>query len=45
MPERCDILDRGFASLVADLERRGLLSDTLIVLASGVRKDPAHQPK
>ena len=40
VPERCDILDRGFASLVADLERRGLLSDTLIVLASEFGRTP-----
>lgn len=39
-PERCDILDRGISALAADLERRGLLSDTLIVVASEFGRTP-----
>ncbi len=39
-PERCDILDRGISALIADLEKRGLLSDTLIVVASEFGRTP-----
>ncbi len=39
-PERCDILDRGISALAADLERRGLLSETLIVVASEFGRTP-----
>ncbi|MCB1230914.1 MAG: DUF1501 domain-containing protein [Verrucomicrobiae bacterium] len=40
VPERCDILDRGIAALTADLERRGMLNDTLIVVASEFGRTP-----
>lgn len=39
-PERCDILDRGISALIADLEKRGLLNDTLIVVASEFGRTP-----
>ena len=40
VPERCNILDRGMASLISDLEARGLLDETLIVLASEFGRTP-----
>ncbi|MDF1849718.1 MAG: DUF1501 domain-containing protein [Verrucomicrobiales bacterium] len=40
VPERCDILDRGMSSLISDLELRGLLDDTLIVLTSEFGRTP-----
>src|SRR5438034_4026180 len=40
VPELCDILDRGLASLLTDLNARGLLNETLIVLASEFGRTP-----
>jgi hypothetical protein len=40
VPERCDILDAGMSNLIADLEARGLLDETLIVLASEFGRTP-----
>jgi uncharacterized protein (DUF1501 family) len=53
VPELCDTLDRGLATLVADLNSRGLLEDTLIVLTSEFGRTPTinqnvgrdHYPK
>jgi hypothetical protein len=53
VPEQCDILDRGLSSLVADLSARGLLDETLIVVASEFGRTPTinqnvgrdHYPK
>ena len=39
-PELCDQLDRGLAALLADLEARGLLRDTLVVLATEFGRTP-----
>ncbi len=40
VPERCDILDRGMGALISDLETRGLLNDTLVVLATEFGRTP-----
>ncbi|MBK8090963.1 MAG: DUF1501 domain-containing protein [Verrucomicrobiaceae bacterium] len=40
VPERCDTLDKGLATLVSDLHNRGLLQDTLIVLTSEFGRTP-----
>lgn len=40
VPERCDILDRGMASLISDLDQRGLLDETLIVLTTEFGRTP-----
>ena len=40
VPERCDILDRGMAALISDLDSRGLLDDTLVVLATEFGRTP-----
>jgi uncharacterized protein (DUF1501 family) len=40
VPERCETLDKGLATLVADLHNRGLLQDTLIVLTSEFGRTP-----
>ncbi len=40
VPERCEILDRGMSALISDLELRGLLDDTLIVLATEFGRTP-----
>ncbi|MBL9152840.1 MAG: DUF1501 domain-containing protein [Verrucomicrobiales bacterium] len=40
VPERCDILDKALAALIGDLEVRGLLGDTLIVVASEFGRTP-----
>ena len=40
VPERCNILDRGMSTLIADLELRGLLNDTLIVLTTEFGRTP-----
>lgn len=40
VPEQCDILDRGLSSLIADLSARGLLDETLIVVASEFGRTP-----
>ena len=52
-PETCDVLDQALASLLADLSTRGLLKDTLVVLASEFGRTPEinqntgrdHHPK
>lgn len=40
VPERCRILDNGMAALISDLESRGMLDDTLIVLATEFGRTP-----
>jgi len=40
VPERCDTLDKGLATLIADLSSRGLLDDTLVVLTSEFGRTP-----
>ncbi len=40
VPERCDTLDRGMSNLLADLEVRGLLDDTLVVLTTEFGRTP-----
>lgn len=40
VPELCDTLDRALATLVSDLNSRGLLDDTLIVLTSEFGRTP-----
>lgn len=40
VPELCETLDKGLATLVADLHNRGLLQDTLIVLTSEFGRTP-----
>ncbi len=40
VPELCDTLDRALGALIPDLERRGLLDDTLVVLASEFGRTP-----
>jgi hypothetical protein len=53
VPERCDILDRGLATLLEDLHRRGLLDETLVVVATEFGRTPTinqnvgrdHYPK
>ena len=53
VPERCSHLDKGMTALLADLESRGLLEDTLVVLATefgrtpevNVNKGRGHFPK
>jgi hypothetical protein len=40
VPERCETLHKGLATLVADLHNRGLLQDTLIVLTSEFGRTP-----
>jgi arylsulfatase A-like enzyme len=39
-PERCDVLDQGMSALIDDLERRGKLEDTLIVLTTEFGRTP-----
>lgn len=39
-PERCDVLDQGMSALIEDLERRGKLEDTLIVLTTEFGRTP-----
>jgi hypothetical protein len=39
-PDLCAELDRGLAALVSDLESRGLLKDTLVVLATEFGRSP-----
>lgn len=39
-PDLCDQLDRGLAALLADLQSRGLLKDTLVVLATEFGRTP-----
>lgn len=40
VPERCDTLDRGLSALLEDLESRGLLKETLVVLATEFGRTP-----
>ena len=40
VPDRCDTLDRGLASLLNDLHVRGMLNDTLVVLTSEFGRTP-----
>lgn len=40
VPERCDILDRALSALIQDLESKGLLDETLVVLASEFGRTP-----
>jgi len=42
-PELCDQLDKGLAALVNDLHQRGMLKDTLIVVATEFGRNPADQ--
>lgn len=52
-PDLCDKLDRGLASLIADLHDRGLLKDTLVVVTTEFGRTPTingslgrdHYPK
>lgn len=39
-PERCAVLDQGMAALLDDLERRGKLEDTLVVLTTEFGRTP-----
>jgi hypothetical protein len=53
VPERCEILDKALSAMISDLEMRGLLNDTLIVVASEFGRTPVinqnvgrdHYPK
>lgn len=40
LPEKINELDKGLGALLADLDRRGLLSDTLVVLTSEFGRTP-----
>ncbi len=40
VPELCDELDAGMSTLLADLESRGMLNDTLVVLATEFGRTP-----
>ena len=40
VPERCETLDKGLASLVSDLNTRGLLQDTLVVVTTEFGRTP-----
>ncbi|MFT5468076.1 MAG: hypothetical protein ACI8UO_003184 [Verrucomicrobiales bacterium] len=40
VPDRCADLDRGMATLITDLEERGLLDDTIVVLATEFGRTP-----
>lgn len=40
VPELCDELDAGMSTLLADLESRGLLNETLVVLATEFGRTP-----
>jgi len=40
LPERCGDLDQALGTLLTDLERRGLLDDTLVVLTSEFGRTP-----
>tara|TARA_R110000850_G_scaffold112466_2_gene226389 strand:- start:772 stop:2067 length:1296 start_codon:yes stop_codon:yes gene_type:complete len=39
-PQMCETLDQGFSALLEDLEQRGLLEDTLVVLTSEFGRTP-----
>ena len=40
MPERCAILDQALSALLDDLSKRGLLEETLVVLATEFGRTP-----
>ncbi|MCB1093098.1 MAG: DUF1501 domain-containing protein, partial [Verrucomicrobiae bacterium] len=40
VPDLCSSLDQGFATLLSDLEQRGLLNDTLVVLSTEFGRTP-----
>ena len=40
VPERCDVLDRALSALIQDLDSRGMLKDTLVVLATEFGRTP-----
>ncbi len=40
LPEKAAVLDQALSTLIADLERRGLLEDTLVVLTSEFGRTP-----
>ena len=40
VPDRAEILDSGISALLSDLEQRGLLDDTLVVLATEFGRTP-----
>lgn len=40
MPDLCQTFDKAFSTLLADLERRGLLEDTLVVVATEFGRTP-----
>lgn len=40
VPEKCSILDQALSALLGDLERRGLLQETLVVLTSEFGRTP-----
>lgn len=40
VPERCDSLDKGLSSLLADLAARGLLEETLVVVTTEFGRTP-----
>jgi len=40
VPEKCGELDQALGALITDLERRGLLDDTLVVLTSEFGRTP-----
>ena len=53
VPEMCDELDAGLSTLLSDLDKRGMLNDTLVVLATEFGRTPEinvndgrdHHPK
>lgn len=40
VPEKCSVLDQALGALLGDLDRRGMLNDTLVVLASEFGRTP-----
>lgn len=40
MPDLCDVFDRGYATLLQDLHDRGMLADTLVVVATEFGRTP-----
>ena len=40
VPDKAEVLDQGMSALLEDLERRGLLEDTLVVLATEFGRTP-----
>lgn len=41
LPKRCELIDRGVAGLIQDLEDRGMLRDTLVVMLGEFGRTPA----